>query len=471
MDDEALIQRVHHLRQVERLSLRQIAGTLEIDRKKVRRILKGTELARPAPKPGVLDPFMSLIAQWYKDYPRLMALQVYERLKAYGYEGSYRTVVRWSREYRQVKPAVYHPLTFLPGEEAQVDWFFFNDEHVGPVAGFVYILSWSRYAWGIFYPRASFEFFLAGHLECFKHLGGVAHRHRYDNTKSVVIRRVPNIQYNPQFLDFARFFGFSLFACNPNSGHEKGRVERLVRDARAALYGKTFKDLADLNAQFHGWLGARNKTVHRVTGKAPLELLPQERLIRLPGLPYLPRKVLAAVVSKTALVEFDNNKYSVPTTCASKAVEVMAYPEHVEIWLSGQKIATHKRSFARRETIQNPLHAQKLLDWSPKFKYPRILQLMTSMDETFRQFIENQQDDASRLTVAYQLFTLIRNHSKSVILSAVREQNTTGVYKIKALFSRLNLPAAAEPQAVWPADTTLLNLKYQERDLNDYDPR
>ena len=257
MDDEALIQRVHHLRQVEKLSLRQIAGALEIDRKKVRRILKGTELARPAPKPGVLDPFMSLIAQWYKDYPRLMALQVYERLKDYGYDGSYRTVVRWSREYRQIKPAVYHPLTFLPGEEAQVDWFFFNDERIGPVAGFVYILSWSRYAWGIFYPRSSFEFFLAGHVECFKHLGGVAHRHRYDNLKSVVIRRSPSIQYNPQFLDFARFFRFSLFACNPNSGHEKGRVERLVRDARAALYGKTFKDLADLNAQFHGWLGTR----------------------------------------------------------------------------------------------------------------------------------------------------------------------------------------------------------------------
>ena len=192
--------------------------------------------------------------------------------------------------------------------------------------------------------------------------------------------------------------------------------------------------------------------------------------MRLPGLPYLPRKVLAAVVSKTALVEFDANKYSVPTTCATKAVEVMAYPEHIEVWLSGQKVATHKRSFGRKETIQNPLHAQKLLDWSPKFKLQRILQLMTAMDETFRRFIENQEDDAGRLNAAYQLFTLIRSHSRNMILSAVREQNTTGIFKVKALFSRLNLPAAEEPNVVWPADSTLLNLKYQERNLDDYDP-
>jgi hypothetical protein len=161
----------------------------------------------------------------------------------------------------------------------------------------------------------------------------------------------------------------------------------------------------------------------------------------------------------------------VPTTCAGKAVEVMAYPEHVEIWLSGQKVATHKRSFGRRETIQNPLHAQKLLDWSPKFRLPRILQLMTGMDETFRQFIEKQEDDASRLNAAYQLFTLIRSHSKNMILSAVREQNAAGIFKIKALLSRLNLPGTLEPDTVWPVDATLLNLKYKERDLNDYDPR
>ena len=42
MDDkDAIIQQVLHLRDVEKLSLRQIARQLDIDRKRVRRILKG----------------------------------------------------------------------------------------------------------------------------------------------------------------------------------------------------------------------------------------------------------------------------------------------------------------------------------------------------------------------------------------------------------------------------------------------
>ena len=84
MSEESLIQRVLHLRQVEKLSGRQIAKTLNIDRKRVGRILKGTGLASVMPKKSILDDYSGLIAQWYKQDPRLKATQVFERLKAYG---------------------------------------------------------------------------------------------------------------------------------------------------------------------------------------------------------------------------------------------------------------------------------------------------------------------------------------------------------------------------------------------------
>ena len=42
MNEESLVQRVLHLRQVEKLSQRQIAEALGISRKRVRRILEGT---------------------------------------------------------------------------------------------------------------------------------------------------------------------------------------------------------------------------------------------------------------------------------------------------------------------------------------------------------------------------------------------------------------------------------------------
>ena len=88
----------------------------------------------------------------------------------------------------------------------------------GVVYGFVYILAFSRYLYVRFYPRNSIEFFLDGHIEAFRETGGVAGRNRYDNLKSVVISRKPDITYNAQFLDFARHYGFSIYACNPGKG-------------------------------------------------------------------------------------------------------------------------------------------------------------------------------------------------------------------------------------------------------------
>jgi len=470
MDEESLIQRVLHLRQVEKLSGRQIAKTLKIGRKRINRILNGTGSAVSIPKASILDEYNHLIAHWYKQHPLLKATQVYERLKSYGYEGGYASVVRVTREDRAPKESAYHPLIFLPGEEAQVDWFFFNHEQLGQVAGFLYVLSYSRYAWGIFYPKTSFEFFLAGHMECFKYIGGLTRRHRYDNLKSVVLKRTPEIEYNPQFLDFARFYGFSIHACNPYSGNEKGRVERLIRDIRVFLYAETFDSLIDLNEKFHRWLEKRNVTVHRSTGKTPKDLLAEERLIHLPKNPYLPSRVIQAVASKTALVEFETNKYSVPSTCAGTVLDVVAYPDRIEIYVEDKMVATHRRSFGRGGMIQNPLHAEVLLNRTARFKMQRILQVMTGMDPAFRHFFDHQDNDDERMEAAYQLFTLLKAYSRGALTSAVRELNSLPCFKIKALASLLNLPVAREGQALWPRDRKLLNLTYEERRLEDYDP-
>jgi hypothetical protein len=45
-----------------------------------------------------------------------------------------------------------------------------------------------------------------------------------------------------------------------------------------------------------------------------------------------------------------------------------------------------------------------------------------------------------------------------------------GCFQLKALRSRLSLPPAPNHRPLWPQDARLLDLKYQERNLNDYDP-
>lgn len=472
MDKETLKAKVLHLREVERLSIRQIARQLGVCPKRIRRILKGSPAPARPPKPSILEPYRHLIVAWYRDYPRLKAKQIYERLMSYGYRGSYRRVAEVTREYRRLKPEVYHPLIFLPGEEAQIDWFFFSHPRLGKLAGFLYVLAYSRYAWGKFYPRTSFEFFLAGHLECFEHLKGLARRHRYDNLKSVVLaRKDSRIEYNPQFLDFARFFGFSIHACNPASGNEKGRVERLVRDARVFLYGQDFADLKDLNLKFWDWLAKRAHQTHRATGKTPLELLSEEKLLGLPQGVYPPtRTVPAARVSKTALVEFETNRYSVPSGCAGQKAQLVIRPERIEIHVGSQRVAVHPRSFGRMQLVQNPLHAERLLERTSRFKYQRILQLVEAMDPAFRDFLAGHKDEAEKIQAAYALFKLLKLYSRTILTSAVRELAGMGAFKIKALRSLLHLPSPKEGDPLWPRDPNLLNLSYRQRSLKDYDP-
>lgn len=472
MDREALEKKVLYLKEVQKLSVRQIARELGICRKRIRRILGGRAAVAAPKKASILEPYRQLIATWYGEYPHLKAKQIYERLRPYGYSGGYRTVSKFTRSFRKRKPEAFHTLQFLPGEEAQVDWFFFRHETLGQVAGFLYVLAYSRYAWGKFYPRTTFEFFLAGHLECFEHLKGLARRHRYDNLKSVVLSRdLERIQYNPQFLDFARFFGFSIHACNPYSGNEKGRVERVVRDVRVFLYGQDFADLKDLNLKFRDWLVQRAHQVHRSTGKTPLVLLCEEKLLRSPQGSYPPtRTIPAAAISKTALVEFETNRYSVPSGCASKRAQIIAEPEKIEVWVSQEKVAVHPRCFGRNQLIQNPLHSERLLERTGRFKYERILQVIQAMDPAFHDFIQAQGGASEKLQAAYEIFRLLKTYSKTILTSAARELAGMGAFQIKALHSLLNLPSPKEGDRLWPQDPKLLNLHYEPRSLKDYDP-
>jgi hypothetical protein len=249
-------------------------------------------------------------------------------------------------------------------------------------------------------------------------------------------------------------------------------VERPIRDIRSFLYSEDFDDILDLNHKFHAWLDKRNNRIHRATNKSPKELLGEERLLRLPLKSYSPTRIIPGVItSKTGLVDFETNKYSVPSAFADKSSgEIVVYPDKIEIWMDNTKAAVHKRCFERKQTIQNPLHAERLLNkTTPKFKIQRIYQLIHSMDKSFQFFLDNHEDESLRQQTAYCLFKLLKSHSKEMLASCVRELNTMKTFKIKALKSLLNLPQSKEVPLVWPQKTDILDLKYQQRSLDDYD--
>jgi hypothetical protein len=72
-----------------------------------------------------------------------------------------------------------------------------------------------------------------------------------------------------------------------------------------------------------------------------------------------------ASVSKTCLVRFDNNKYSVAASAVGRRVEVQAYADHIVIRQDGRIVAEHPRSFGRGETIYDPWHYVPVLARKP----------------------------------------------------------------------------------------------------------
>lgn len=65
---------------------------------------------------------------------------------------------------------------------------------------------------------------------------------------------------------------------------------------------------------------------------------------------------VSAAVSKTCLVRFDSNKYSVMANAVGRPVEVHAYADRIVIRQDGGVVGEHRRRFGRDETAYDPWH-------------------------------------------------------------------------------------------------------------------
>jgi hypothetical protein len=72
-----------------------------------------------------------------------------------------------------------------------------------------------------------------------------------------------------------------------------------------------------------------------------------------------------AAVSKTCLVRFDNNKYSVVSRAVGRPVEIQAYADRIVIRQEGAIVGEHPRCFGRGETVYNPWHYVPVLARKP----------------------------------------------------------------------------------------------------------
>ena len=190
----------HH----EGLSIRQIAGDLEVSRNTVRKYLYGEGEPRrresdKRPQP-VLDEVRERIDEILQEWgrrttpkQRITGTLVHQQLLREGHQVGSTTVRAYLAEQRRARQEVYLPLVWRAGDGAQVDFFEVTVEVAGERQKawlFVLRLMYSGRDFGWLYERCNQVAFLDGHVRAFKHLGGVTQRCIYDNLKAAVKRRL-----------------------------------------------------------------------------------------------------------------------------------------------------------------------------------------------------------------------------------------------------------------------------------------
>jgi hypothetical protein len=210
------------------------------------------------------------------------------------------------------------------------------------------------------------------HDKAFAFFGGACARGIYDNMKTAVdtILVGKDRAYNRRFQQMCGHYLVDPVACTPASGWEKGQVENQVGVMRRRFFvpRPKFKSYAELNA----WLEdrclayARANTHPEMRDKAIWEVFEEERPSLIPYVgPFDGFHAVPASVSKTCLVRFDKNRYSVDARAVGRPVEIRAYADRLECWQDGQIVGRHARAFGRDNTIYDPLHYIPVLARKP----------------------------------------------------------------------------------------------------------
>lgn len=365
---------MHQIQQLKRegLSVSAISAATGYDRKTIRKYLTEPQ-ALPRygprePRPSKLDPYQPYIEE------RLAAgvwnaVVLLRELKERGYAGGYSILKEYLHPKRQAARLVaVRRFETPPGHQAQVDWgdlgqVIFPDGSRQRLCGFVFTLGCSRAIFADVATDETLSTLLGMHEAAFAALGGVPAEILYDRMKTVLLGldERGEFQWQPTFLDFARYWGFVPRVCRAYRPQTKGKVESGIRYLRRNfLCGRAATGVADLRDQLRAWSGAvANQRVHGSTHRVVAEAWEAERahLQPLSGrLPFPYGPVLVRRVTRDAYVHYGANRYSVPWTAAGQQVTLRQVGGCLEVRGGEALLASHPLCLQRHQVLTVPAH-------------------------------------------------------------------------------------------------------------------
>jgi len=291
-------------------------------------------------RPMLIDEFLPKVEEWVeRSFGKVRADIAHDKLLALGFTGSERTtrraVAAVKKNYALGRVRVHRPWVTEPGMWLQYD---FGD---GPVIDgvkttlFCAWLAWSRFRVVLAIRDKTSPSVMAALDVTLRRLGGAPTYLLTDNEKTVTTEHVAGIAVrNPGIVAFARHYSVTILTCEPCDPATKGGSESTVKVAKADLVPKdtnlleAYDTFAELEAACEAFCEQVNARVHRVTRRAPAEMLAEEQA-RLHPVPVAAHTVAfgvtRTVASKTPMVAYDGGQYSVPAHLLGQVVWVRVH--------------------------------------------------------------------------------------------------------------------------------------------------
>lgn len=375
------IRRAYH---VEEKSLREIVRETGRAWRTVKKMAESDELPRyqrqEPPVAQKLGPYKERVQGLLAENKRLprkqrwTAPRIFRQIREEGYSGAESTLRHYVGQVRklQKQPAVFLPLAFDPGTDAQMDWgegvVIMNGQPV-TVQLFLMKLSYSRRTFMMAFPGQKQEAFFAGHVAAFNFFGGVPHRLSYDNLKTAV-KEILQGRHRVEQEAFFHFRGYYLFEshfCTPGAGNEKGQVEHSVGFNRRNFLVPLpeVNSFAELNDFLRQQCLADDERQVDGQPKPIGQMWQAERdwLRPLPARAFDCCRTTTVSLNRYSQVQLETNRYSVPADRGCPQLTAKLYPFEVRLYRpdESEPIAVHPRSYGQNQEILDPLHYLPLL--------------------------------------------------------------------------------------------------------------
>jgi transposase len=475
---------VRHKVLVEGRAQRAVARELGLSRVTVKKYLTQAEptpydaSGRRRPVWEKVGPRIATLLAASKDWTagkqQLTATRLHELLIGEGHQVGASLVKAAVAEWKRQRREVFVPLTYRPGDLAEVDFF----EVLVDVDGtrrkawlFLMRLMYSGRDFAWIYERQDQVSFLDGHVRAFAHFAGVPARLAYDNLKAAVVRILVGgaRMLTPRFAALASHYLFEPCFCRPGEGHDKGGVESRGKAVRrqALTPIPSAATLEAINETLLARMDARLGTGRDGAG----ETIGTRFAVEAPTFGALPAAFIAeattfVTVSPRALVRLEGAWYSVP--CRWAGLDLVARVGATLITIVGRDdtlIRHPRRRFGQRSIDYR--HYLPELSKKPQAVRQVLPELLRDLGPPFPAVWADFQSapperEAARLFA--KVLGQIEAHGLAHVAATVAGALTTGTPILLAL-----APAVAAARAVVDVPTALRDIDVPSGCAADYD--